>query len=323
MRRRQRAEARRPAPIRLGVSSVEREAIPGTSSSTAAFSPSQRAPFIGMTASPPRPWTRRGSRLLAGHRDQDSADDCRRCAALRSRRGSVDGSTRSARQDARTSLTVVADGPFGAGLARFGLADTMPQRCPWTSRFGVGVVGCAAWRSTSRRPVDSASATARTVGRSPSSSRRTCSTRPAGTDIFQMPPGGTKLTEGTDALRCLRFSSKLLAGTPIVAGRSATPPHGPRFPVVAVVHSTCEADSRPRDEVLGPPLCRIYERSAVGELPPNAPAPASPKVFARRASKLIDWWVRGLARPLPFFDDRTKAPRAVPRVLTRSERSAP
>jgi hypothetical protein len=27
------------------------------------------------------------------------------------------------------------------------------------------------------------------------------------------------------------------------------------------------------------------------------------------------------ARPTPFFDDRTKAPRAVPRVLTLSERT--
>jgi hypothetical protein len=36
---------------------------------------------------------------------------------------------------------------------------------------------------------------------------------------------------------------------------------------------------------------------------------------------MLAWWVRGLARPTPFFDDRTKAPRAVPRVLTRSERA--
>jgi hypothetical protein len=32
--------------------------------------------------------------------------------------------------------------------------------------------------------------------------------------------------------------------------------------------------------------------------------------------------VRGLARPTPFFDDRTKAPRSVPLVLTPSERAA-
>jgi hypothetical protein len=44
-----------------------------------------------------------------------------------------------------------------------------------------------------------------------------------------------------------------------------------------------EADGRSRDEVLGPPLCRIYERSAVRPPPPNAPAPPSLRIFALRA----------------------------------------
>jgi len=74
-------------------------------------------------------------------------------------------------------------------------------------------------------------------------------------------------------------------------------------------------------EVLDPPLCRIYERSAVGPLPPTAAPPPSLGVFARRASKIFDWWMRGLARPTPFFDDRTNAPCSVPCVLTRSERA--
>jgi hypothetical protein len=92
----------------------------------------------------------------------------------------------------------------------------------------------------------------------------------------------------------------------------------------ALVHSFMDhaADGCSRDEVLGPPLCRIYERSAVGPLPPDAPGPPSLGVFARRASKMLGWWVRGLGRPTPFFDDRTKAPRAVPRVLTQSDRTA-
>jgi hypothetical protein len=34
------------------------------------------------------------------------------------------------------------------------------------------------------------------------------------------------------------------------------------------------------------------------------------------------WWLRGLGRPSPFFDDITNAPRSVPRVLTPSERAA-
>src|SRR5499427_8878803 len=94
-----------------------------------------------------------------------------------------------------------------------------------------------------------------------------------GTDIFHMPAGRVKLTTGADALRCLRLSDKVLrwytdcCRTPI--GNTAT---GPRFPIVAIIHCFMdhEADGRSRDEVLGRPLCRIFERSATGPLPANA-----------------------------------------------------
>jgi Family of unknown function (DUF6151) len=148
-----------------------------------------------------------------------------------------------------------------------------------------------------------------------------------GTDIFQMPPGRVKLTAGTDAVRCLRFTDKSVVlrwytdccRTPI--GNTAA---SARFPVIAVIHSFMDhaADRRSRDEVLGPPLCRIFERSALAPLPPNAPAPPSLGIFALRASKIFGWWMRGLGRPSPLFDERTNAPRAVPRVLSRSDRAA-
>jgi len=146
-----------------------------------------------------------------------------------------------------------------------------------------------------------------------------------GTDIFQMPPARVKLTVGTDAMRCLRLSDKVLRWyADCCMAPIANTAAEPRFPMVAVIHSFMDhaADGRSRDEVLGPPLCRIFERSATGPLPPNAPAPASFRVFARRGSKMLDWWLHGLARPTPFFDDRTKAPRAAPRVLTPTERAA-
>jgi Family of unknown function (DUF6151) len=146
-----------------------------------------------------------------------------------------------------------------------------------------------------------------------------------GTDIFQMAAGRVKVTAGTDAVRCLRFSSKVLrwyadcCRTPI-ANTAATA----RFPVVALIHSFIdrEAAGHSRDQALGPPLCRIYERSAIGPLPPAAPPPPSFAVFTRRATRILSWWVRGVGRPNPFFDDRTNAPLSTPRVLTPSERSA-
>ena len=147
-----------------------------------------------------------------------------------------------------------------------------------------------------------------------------------GTDIFQMPPRRVKLTAGTDALRCLRLSEKGVlrwytdcCRTPI--GNSAA---SPRSPILALVHSFMPhgVHGLSRDEMLGRPLCRIYESSAVGPLPPNAPATPSLKVFVQRGSKMLAWSVRGLARPSPFFDDLTNAPSAVPRLLTQSERAA-
>jgi hypothetical protein len=34
---------------------------------------------------------------------------------------------------------------------------------------------------------------------------------------------------------------------------------------------------------------------------------------------MLGWWLRGLARPTPFFDEQTRAPRATPRLMTESE----
>jgi hypothetical protein len=146
-----------------------------------------------------------------------------------------------------------------------------------------------------------------------------------GTDIFQMPPDRLKLTAGADALRCLRLhsGSKVLrwyadcCKTPIA--NTAT---SPRFPVVGLIHSFMdfEARGRTRDEVLGLALCRIYERSAIGPWPADAPPPPSLNIFALRAKKLLGWWVRGLGRPNPFFDASTGAPASAPRAIAPDER---
>jgi hypothetical protein len=89
-----------------------------------------------------------------------------------------------------------------------------------------------------------------------------------GTDIFQMPARRVKLTTGTDAVCCLRLSTRGIFRWYTDSCRSpiANTAAGPRFPVVALIHSFIDHDAsgRSRDEVLGPPLCRIYERSAAG-----------------------------------------------------------
>jgi Family of unknown function (DUF6151) len=77
-----------------------------------------------------------------------------------------------------------------------------------------------------------------------------------GTDIFQMPPGRMKLTAGTDAMRCLRLSNKVLRWYTDCCRTPIANTAGPRFPLIGVVHSFMdhETDSRSRNLVLGPPL---------------------------------------------------------------------
>jgi hypothetical protein len=142
-----------------------------------------------------------------------------------------------------------------------------------------------------------------------------------GTDIFQIPVGQVKFSDGLDAVRCVKLSAKVFrwysecCRTPI--GNTA----GARFPIIGLIHAFMSHDGHARDVALGAPLCRIYENSAVGPLPPNAPPPASARLFLLRASKLLSWWMRGLGRPNPFFNVNTNAPISEPRLLSSSERA--
>jgi hypothetical protein len=138
-----------------------------------------------------------------------------------------------------------------------------------------------------------------------------------GTDIFHMPAGRVKFISGIDALRCLSFNRSTLrwyadcCRTPI--GNTAA---DPRVPVVGIIHSfmNFQESGRSEIEVLGPPLCRIYEGYASGPLPMGAAPRPSLRVFGNRVSKALSWWLRGLGRPNPFFDQHTKAPLRTPEL---------
>jgi hypothetical protein len=145
-----------------------------------------------------------------------------------------------------------------------------------------------------------------------------------GTDIFQMPIGRVKFTAGTNAVRCPHFSNEVFRWYTDCCKMPIGNTAGPRFPVVGLIHCFVDHDSdgRSRDEALGPPRCRIFEHSAIGPLPPDAPPPLSLRLIPLRISKLLGWWMRGLGRPNPFFDEATNAPLSAPRVFTPEERAA-
>lgn len=146
-----------------------------------------------------------------------------------------------------------------------------------------------------------------------------------GTDIFQMAPGRVTLTSGADALRCLRFSNRVFrwysdcCRTPIANTASTA-----RFPIAGLIHSFMgnETAGPFRNELLGPPLCRIHGGSAIAPLPPSGPPPVTLRLFFYRGAKVLGWWRRGLAQPTPFFDPRTKAPVSAPHLITASKPAA-
>jgi hypothetical protein len=145
-----------------------------------------------------------------------------------------------------------------------------------------------------------------------------------GTDIFQMAPSQVRITAGADALKCLRLSDKGMyrwycgdCMTPVGNTLSS------RVPFVGLIHTFMdhERDGRARDDVLGKPLGYVQTKSAVGALPP-ARGSSLLRVIGRSVRLLGKWWLTKAGSPSPFFDEETKAPRTLPRILRPEERRA-
>lgn len=141
--------------------------------------------------------------------------------------------------------------------------------------------------------------------------------------IVHMAPARLRIEKRQDVLRCVRLSPKGLirwysqcCNTPIANTVSA------RVPFVGVLRAGLEESLQERggaDAVLGTQHA-VHGRFALG----GAPAGVAPKVTAGtalRIARLIGgWWIGGLGKPSPFFDERTGAPRVEPIVLSREQR---
>ena len=146
-----------------------------------------------------------------------------------------------------------------------------------------------------------------------------------GTEIFQMPPANVRITEGAAALRCVRLSRKGMhrfytecCKTPVGNTVSA------RVPFVGLIHCFMdpERDGRTRDEVLGKTVTSIHGRFAIGPAPAHVHPGVPLAMVATIVRRLASWWLSGKGTSTPFFDARTRAPRAEPRILTAAERVA-
>jgi hypothetical protein len=146
-----------------------------------------------------------------------------------------------------------------------------------------------------------------------------------GTDVLQISQSQVKITRGAESLRCLRLSPKGLmrwhaacCDTPI----ANTMPNA-KMPFVGILSVATDhaATGVSRDEALGRPHLYVHGRFARGGCPPYA-APRIPLLGTGRfMSLMFRWWLRGMHRPSPFFDDNGQ-PRGEVKVLTIDERRA-
>ncbi|MDJ0957576.1 MAG: DUF6151 family protein [Arenicellales bacterium] len=145
-----------------------------------------------------------------------------------------------------------------------------------------------------------------------------------GTDIFQISPTCVEFKKGADQLACMRLTPKGLlrwytncCKTPIA---NTLPIY--QIPFAGLIHSCFDQVSANRtlDTVLGPVRARVHGRFAKGDLTQLNVHPKIPVAnLMRVALMLVRARVHGDHKSSPFFDSKTREPRATPRVLTEEE----
>lgn len=144
-----------------------------------------------------------------------------------------------------------------------------------------------------------------------------------GTDVFQVAPRCVHIQDPSRVLACVRLSEKGMYRW--YCGECRTPVGntvGPRVPFVGLIHCFMDhaSSGRPRDAVLGEPYYS-QGKFAAPDLPETRKG--VPWGAIRKSGYLISkWWFRGAGAPSPFFEGKERTPRAVPRILTKQERSA-
>lgn len=145
-----------------------------------------------------------------------------------------------------------------------------------------------------------------------------------GTDIFQLTPAQLTLTRGTEHLACVRLTPKGLmrwyaacCDTPVA---NTLPWAKVAFAGVPQPFMDHAADGERRDEAVGPSVASVHGRYAYGPFA-QAIHPRTPLSSAGRVvGNLLMGWLRGQARPSPFFDAATGRPVVEPTVLTPEQR---
>ncbi len=144
-----------------------------------------------------------------------------------------------------------------------------------------------------------------------------------GTDVFQINQGRVRIYEDDRALACMRLSDKGMHRWYCAACKTPVGnTFGPNLPVVGLVLAFVDPSARgvSIDAALGPATI-VQTKAARGADAPRERKRQLAALIARAARNMAKWKLTGTGKPSPFFDDRSGAPRATPRVLTSSERA--
>lgn len=145
-----------------------------------------------------------------------------------------------------------------------------------------------------------------------------------GTDIFQMSPSRVRLADDS-TLCCMRLSQKGMFRWYCGECKSAVGnTMNGRVPFIGLIHQFIDYQSAnaQADEVLGKPFAYVQTRFAVGGPPTNVHGAGLPRLLARSARLLGQWWLSGAAKQSPLFDPTSHEPKVKPRVLSEAERRA-
>jgi len=145
-----------------------------------------------------------------------------------------------------------------------------------------------------------------------------------GTELFQFAPSHYRIATGIEHFRCVQLSEKGMlrwyadcCKTPVGNTLKSA-----KFPFVGmpVVFMNFAASGQTVEQVLGPVLMTAFEHQATKKIERVA-VTNKIKTAARLLRVLGVGFIKGKAKPSPFFDDSGK-PIVRPRVLSAEERSA-
>jgi hypothetical protein len=143
-----------------------------------------------------------------------------------------------------------------------------------------------------------------------------------GSDVVQVAPATLRFARGLDRIRGVRLTPKGLfrwyaecCNTPL--GNTV----GPAIPLVGLVTAVFETGGQTAERLFGKAHGAVNGEHAIGGPPPGSKGIPF-RLILPAVFRVARWWLKGKARPNPFFDPASGKPRYPVAVLPRVDRDA-